>query len=360
MANKLLLLSLVTLTSAVLMLAVEGLSSVLLLTALSGATAVAERVHTRHDAELGWVNLPNVHIEDMYGPGVWLATNAQGFRNTKEVLPAVPSGRARIVCSGDSMTLGYGVDNEHTWPYVLGEKSEELEVVNMGQGGYGIDQAYLWFMRDGGRMELDVHVFAFISHDFKRMEQSRFSGYAKPRLALDEAGVLQVENTPVPRQSWFARAALRAGELRTVELVRRLTKSRRSNAQQQSKRDARQKRLEPIVAAVFDSLDTWNRGHGSELVLLYLPGEHDYSDERARSWRDFVREHAAARGIHFVDLIPALREIPAHELQALFLQPGEVDYVGAAGHYTNAGNRFVADALYEALLHIPEVAARLR
>jgi hypothetical protein len=44
---------------------------------------VAERLHTKYDSVLGWVNEKNVDIKDMYGPGIYLRTNSQGFRNKR-------------------------------------------------------------------------------------------------------------------------------------------------------------------------------------------------------------------------------------------------------------------------------------
>src|SRR5262245_16084642 len=79
----------------------------------------AERRHTKYDPDIGWVNEASVHIADMYGPGVYLRTNSQGFRNNHDFDPAVPNGKYRIICSGDSFTLGYGVDNDHTWCQLL-------------------------------------------------------------------------------------------------------------------------------------------------------------------------------------------------------------------------------------------------
>ena len=81
--------------------------------------SIAERRHTKYDPDLGWVNGPNIHIPNMYGPGVYLKTNSQGFRNNYDFDTAVPNGKYRIICSGDSFTLGYGVDNDHTWCQLL-------------------------------------------------------------------------------------------------------------------------------------------------------------------------------------------------------------------------------------------------
>ncbi len=76
---------------------------------------LAEQRHTQYDPDLGWVNKPNIYIPDMYGRGVYLKTNSQRFRNNHDFETAVPKGKYRIICSGDSHTLGYGVDNDHTW-----------------------------------------------------------------------------------------------------------------------------------------------------------------------------------------------------------------------------------------------------
>ena len=94
----------------------EGVASLALLGRdLSSTRLPAERRHTRNDPELGWVNRANLAVPNMYGPGIALHTNAQGFRNVRNFAPAVPAGAMRAICSGDSFTLGYGVADKDTW-----------------------------------------------------------------------------------------------------------------------------------------------------------------------------------------------------------------------------------------------------
>jgi len=65
---------------------IEGLASYgLLVYDLVRLRSVSERRHTKYDPDLGWVNEPDVYIPDMYGPGVYLRTNAQGFRNNHDI-----------------------------------------------------------------------------------------------------------------------------------------------------------------------------------------------------------------------------------------------------------------------------------
>src|SRR5580700_6659920 len=47
---------------------------------------VAESLYTQYDPELGWVSLPNVYHPNMYGPGKFLKTNSQRFRNTVDFM----------------------------------------------------------------------------------------------------------------------------------------------------------------------------------------------------------------------------------------------------------------------------------
>src|SRR5439155_1903766 len=115
---------------------------------------------------------------------------------------AVPDGKVRIICSGDSFTLGFGVDNTHSWCELLSSLEPRLETVNMGQGGYGVDQAYLWYKRDAAKIGHQAQLLAFVTDDFYRMQSSSFSGYGKPVLEVED-GRLVVKNAPVPRQNSF-------------------------------------------------------------------------------------------------------------------------------------------------------------
>ncbi len=51
---------------------VEGLSSIILLFyRISKLQPMAEVRHTQYDELLGWVNIPNIHIPNMYSEGVY-------------------------------------------------------------------------------------------------------------------------------------------------------------------------------------------------------------------------------------------------------------------------------------------------
>src|SRR6185295_9147020 len=135
-------------------LVLEGLAStVFVLNRLWKTAPLAERLYTKYDSDLGWTNVPNAVVRNLFGPGIDVVINSQGFRNDQEFSVAQPPGRIRMLCVGDSYTFGYGVNEDQGWCHKLTALEPRLEPVNMGQGGYGIDQAYLWYKRDGAKLE---------------------------------------------------------------------------------------------------------------------------------------------------------------------------------------------------------------
>ena len=325
---------------------------------------LARLLHTRHDPDLGWANIPGVHVEDIYGPGVWLETNGQGFRAERDFSKQVPPGRLRVICSGDSFTLGYGVANDQTWCARLEDIDPRFESVNMGQGGYGVDQAYLWYRRDGTRLDHDVHIFAFIFDDFHRMQERTFLGYEKPVLAIRD-GELVVDNVPVPRRPFYAvwcdpLQAITA-KLRTSELLRRL--GGRSRAEPAAAKPAaanRDRETWDVVRKVIDELVAANRVKQSLLVLVQLPTTGDFRQGISDPWRGLVRREAEQRGLPYLDLVAELRRMPEQSVEPLFIAPGVMQYRAAAGHLTAKGNDWVARAVYDHLTAQPVIEARLQ
>jgi len=326
----------------------EGLSSVVYFTGrLYRDRAIAEERHTRYDRDLGWVSEPNLLISDMYGPGIALHTNSQGFRGERTVTAAVSPGRQRAICSGDSYTLGYGVDDNHTWCHLLASLTPGLETVNMGQGGYGIDQAYLWFRRDGAALEHQIHLFAFVTDDFRRMQSDRFLGYGKPLLVL-RGSALTVTNVPVPRPRPFLRwLNAHAGYLQllsTVRLGRAIAGKLQGPPPTLAPPDER--KPQAVAGRLFEELLAFDHTKVSRLLLVYLPTPADYRSCESDEWRLFTAEKAKVLGIPFLDLVAELRRLPAREVDDLFIKSSQAQYFGAAGHYTAKGNAWVAREIH--------------
>ena len=333
---------------------IEGLSSLARVAALVAARAeapLAERSHTEYDPELGWINQPDVSLPDLYGAGASLHTNAQRFRGLRNVARVAEPGRIRVICSGDSFALGYGVDDDATWCQRLEALDPRIEAVNMGQGGYGIDQSYLWYRRDGAPLAPRVHLFTFIVEDFARMGATSFFGYGKPKLRLD-GETLAVENVPVPRAAywfpWLVRNLGSLQELRSLQLIRALATGAGAPPDE-SPSGAAAGEVPRLAAAVFGALAKQHREAGTRLVLVYLPMEDEAHDDSTAPLRRFVTEEAQRQGVVFLDGVAALRRLTPSEIPELYLDEGTTQFRAAAGHYTVRGNSWVAQWLLGSL-----------
>ena len=308
---------------------------------------MAERLHTQYDPELGWVNLPNVHISDMYGAGRQLTTNSRGFRGRSDVADEVQTGKRRVVCVGDSFTLGYGVDDLDTWCHLLGTLDPELETVNMGQGGYGADQAYLWYKRDTKDVDHHLTVLAFITEGFRRMQEKSIAGYGKPILKL-ENDKLEVDNVPVPESAFFAPWLTQnidvIRSLRSVEFLNRIRNRLGSTDSQELQMD-RDSETRAILRELLVDLEKTSTERGSELILVYLPTPRDYEPNKWRAWADSIEEVASELDIPFINLIEPIRGLDREEMTSLFIQDGVIDFPGAHGHLNEKGNRYAAETI---------------
>ncbi len=311
---------------------------------------VAERQHSVYDPEIGWVARPDLSLPDLFGPGIGVRTNAQGFRRGEDTEKTVPPNRIRVVASGDSFTFGYGVSNEEAWPAVLERSNPRLEVVNLGMSGYGFDQAFLWYRRAGLGLEHQVHVFAFISDDFERMRRTQVFGYDKPRLVL-ENGELALENVPVPqlalRFPWW-----RANEhhFRRIGLVRVAERALRAvSGRDRETSEIDHPNLVALVEKILEELVAVHQAEGRQLVLVSLPVRHELDPGVSPPSLAFVRRAAAEHGIPWVDVVAAARALPSEQREGLFGRTGHENDPALAGHLSVAGNRFVAEQLARAL-----------
>lgn len=302
--------------------------------------------YTRYDPDLGWVNKPNVKLQNMFGTGVWVQTNGQSFRNTSDIAPAVAPGRYRVICSGDSFTFGDGVDNDHTWCQQLAARDARIEPVNLGEGGYGADQAYLRYLRDARDLQHQGHVFAFIADDFVRMEEPLFLGFGKPILTI-ENGELVARNIPVPslasKYPWLiaiprALNATRIGSL-FARVLEKYGPADKTSGEPQAQRD---ERTRAIIRMMFANLKRMDDARGTRLVLLYQPVLYDLDTARPNPWTKFVEDTARELQILLVNVLDEMRS--RNDAEDLFIQIGT-----AGGHYSNAGHALAADVLFERL-----------
>jgi hypothetical protein len=345
----------VLLACVVIFVLVEGVSSTVLLgwdSLFKTGPGLESRKHVQFDPELGWVNQPGLVAPDLYGPGVGATINAQSLRAQHEFSPAVPPGRSRVLCSGDSFTFGVGNADAETWCQQLEAAHPQVEAANAGEAAYGIGQMYLKARRlSEQQLKWNVHVTGFIADDVRRLTTLDFGGRNKPRARLKD-GVLTWEGQPVTQASplylWFRANRRVFAPLRFLELGGRV-------GQKFSKPGPRGAAWSPAetadtVIAVFEATRELSRAQDAVAVFAFLPsGPHfDPEDER---WRRELLPRCAAKGLICLDVVAPIRALDDASEDGM--------YTARWAHFSADGNRRVAEALWTQLVAIPEVAVRL-
>jgi len=333
--------------SMVLLLLLEGMCSFLSSTKTAFKKRVLrERQFTRYDAELGWTSIPNVVRENIYGPGTSVQVNSQGFRATETFTKEVPAGRKRVLCSGDSFTFGNGVNGNETWCAYLEKEFPNLQSINLGQGGYGIDQAYLRYKREMDSFDHQLHVLAFIKDDFLRAERSNFQGYGKPFLSLKNGNEIFIGNVPVPRWpiEWpklttgIQAAKQIVGELKLVHALNAVRTKLVPNANRLIA-SAENSKLE-LAKALFADLDKLAKAKQKAVVFMYIPTYDELVANKPSVFREELSEMMKSANLNFVDTTPDFFDLPTLEKAEQYLMTPF-----GTGHMSAGGNRKLSVAL---------------
>ncbi len=151
-----------------------------------------------YDQELGWSTVKNYKAEpyssQKRNPVVTITHNSKGFRMDHEV----DENKDIILMTGDSLTYGFWVDDKKIVSAQLNEMlGSEYEVVNLAVGGYGTDQAFLRFIRDGLQYKPKAVVHVLFNNDFSNIFYQYQYDVFKPLFVIEE-NKLQLTNVPTP------------------------------------------------------------------------------------------------------------------------------------------------------------------
>jgi hypothetical protein len=118
------------------------------------------------DPYLGWAPTPDrVRRED----GIVYLNNRRGLRADREYDEAPPVGVRRIAAFGDSFTYCAEVTQDDCWAARLARDLPTTEVLNFGVIGYGPDQAWLRYQRDGRPYSSCAVLIGYFSEDIDRV-----------------------------------------------------------------------------------------------------------------------------------------------------------------------------------------------
>lgn len=305
----------------------------------------------RFDPEIGWANKENArgfHRPNSGEPGGHIEINQKGLRGKEFPYERVP-GNKRLLVLGDSNTFGYGLEESETYPFMLGKMlGEGHEVINAAVIGYGIDQEYLFFRREGVKYSPDVVIVGFSAGDIFDSTCSMRFGVHKPFFRLEE-GRLRLLNSPVPekvsikalleRRSPATKFLFRASHLFRFLFYRFTDPDEVINVHEQEMNNLEGMRVsERIILEIRNICEK----AGCRPVFLVIP-QQDWLEAAERQGGDIIRRgHDAAvrvlreADVPYIDLWEPFR---ANYRNGLFQKGDPV--------HTNArGNRLIAETVY--------------
>ncbi len=113
---------------------------------------------------------PNLHQKADHNPEVniyEIQVNSQGLRLDHEL--EFPKKKPRIAFYGDSMTIGYYVDNNQTWGHLLNQKMPEYEFILTGKSSCTLPDYLYSYNHHGKFLEADLVVLTFNDSDLMDM-----------------------------------------------------------------------------------------------------------------------------------------------------------------------------------------------
>ena len=304
--------------------------------------------------------------------------NAQGARSLRTYEDEPPPDVLRIAAFGDSFVYGNEVDTREAWPARMEALFPNVEVLNYGVGGFGLDQAFLRYHQDGHTLDPRVVIVGFVADDLRRLVNvyRRFiadneSPLAKPRFVLGDNGALTLIPAPLPNRAAYERvladpssvralgqhdqwyepavydnplydylATVRLASTVWIRLDNRYLDSDRIVADGVFNRNSEAYRLQVAIFERF-ARDITQAGARPHIVLF--PDRSSLAAELDGLPPVYapLAEDLERLGIPYSDLSPDFREaVRTGGVDALF-RPG--------GHYSPAGNDVAAKAIGRAL-----------
>ena len=147
-----------------------------------------------HSPMLGWSIKPNGFWQDLY------RANSKGIRANKEYQFSPDEKIIRVATFGDSFTHGEEVKNDDTWQEQLNRLDHNLEVINFGVGGYGLDQSFLRYKTEGKIYHPHIVLIGFMQENINRSVNVFRPFYTeglpltKPRFIVEDDALILLPN----------------------------------------------------------------------------------------------------------------------------------------------------------------------
>lgn len=141
-----------------------------------------------HHPIRGWTLIPN--LKNKLHHAATINSTSNGVRGSEK-----ENSKPKALFLGDSFCFGEGVDDDETIPSFFQKNFKDLQSINLGIHGYGIDQQYLYLKETISKYNPSLICFIICDNDFRR-NFVNFRDAAKPRFDLKNNKVI-LKDTPI-------------------------------------------------------------------------------------------------------------------------------------------------------------------
>jgi len=311
------------------------------------------------DDTLGWINPPS-------------HTNSVGIRDDHEYATVPQPGTLRISAFGDSFTYGGDVSLGANWTKQITAIDPSIEVLNYGVGGYGLDQAYLRYLKIGTDYHPNIVLIGYMSQNVDRQVNVLPAFYTnmfhnlvftKPRFRVEDDQLVLLPNplstfsdyenflkndaTVLPElgkndywyQINYSRGPLdflpsvRLGKVFFGQVNQRVINPIFNlDGQYNTKSEAYR-----ITVKILDAFYQKALDNGALPIILVFPDRNDQTRSRQGEIRRYAAllEHFQSKGYRHIDILNALDSYNSRYSVA--------DLTVAWGHYSPIGNTIIAN-----------------
>jgi hypothetical protein len=299
-----------------------------------------------------WQTTPEARVQ--------IRTNRRGIRADREYSYAKSPGTCRIVVFGDSMLVGYEVNLEDSFVYLLEKKLDaagyRCEVINLAVSGFGTAEMLVTLQEEGLKYHPDVVLFS--SHVTDLDDNVRSSLYT-----IDDHGKLLRRNaTFLPgikmsdelSEYWIYRWVAENSQLYSSirehaafflkgQLLRYNKREQVADSNGGAQRDAGDGQApgfpERLNLLLLEEALRVSESHQSRFCVLEIP----FAQTRTKFVRMLPDYDAQAReALHMFDPLAAF-EAAAAPTRKLFLEKGH-------GHLSPQGNELLAEFFFSKLV----------
>lgn len=298
-------------------------------------------LHLTHDTR-GWVIKPDVSVTRR---GATYTSNAQGFRSLYDF--ENDPERYQVLIVGDSFTFGDGINDEITWPHLLQQLDRDLNVLNMGGSGYGVDQMYITLSETISQYKPKLVIAAFIDNNLHR-SMLDFRDYKKPRFDLEDGGLV-LRNTPIPgfEEVITELQNKKLDDHSSIQIINVFNYFKRKYRltdylPEPEKSDTHSgcgEKCTALNTKLFEEMGRIAAENNAEFLVVYLPyGPEIYGQDILSYGELFFDNYNADHGSYFLN--------PRKELLSI---EGEKSYA----HYHETENSIVGNMVYEKIKELP-------